>query len=247
MDYRRIFSGTLSISGRLMSNFYPICERFASSAKTIALLGALNQPLFLSSVRIMETRSSQHMGPVMSIFLIRMMVRPIRHEQGRWSTVTVAYVQWIQLVLRKHASRSTTRLERSQSQVWEWAAFPANRFSYLTSKAYSMPRIFSSFFCAGVAEYGQLYSLIGLYGGLTIVFQWICPILVQIFFKLCMRTRNNVSIIDNAAPTWQVPHSPSLSQPSPSSCQFFVLDYHDNQLLCKVYSCFYDITFQRVA
>ena len=64
-----------------------------------------------------------------------------------------------------------------------------------------MPRIFSSFFRAGVAEYGQLYSLIGLYGGLTIVFQWICPILVQIFFKLCMRTRNNVSIIDNAAPT----------------------------------------------
>ena len=46
MNYRRIFSSTLSISGRLMSNFYPICERFASSAKTIGFARGIKSTSF---------------------------------------------------------------------------------------------------------------------------------------------------------------------------------------------------------
>ena len=46
MDYRRIFSSTLSISGRLMSNFYPICERFPSSAKTVGFARGIKSTSF---------------------------------------------------------------------------------------------------------------------------------------------------------------------------------------------------------
>jgi hypothetical protein len=48
--------------------------------------------------------------------------------------------------------------------------------------------------------------LLGLYGGLTIVFKWICPILVQLFFKLFKRTQNRVSIIDDTVPAQRVPN-----------------------------------------
>ena len=57
------------------------------------------------------------------------------------------------------------------------------------------PYLCSYTYIQKIDSFQTITVLLGLYGGLAIVFQWICPILVQIFFKLCMRTQNSVSII----------------------------------------------------
>ena len=107
-------------------------------------------------------------------------------------------------------SRNMTRFSHSSTVgelishlfVQDWT----NTVNYTLYFGNCSPYLCSYTHIQKVDSFQTITVLLGLYGGLAIVFQWICLILEQIFFKLCMRTQNSVSVISDALTTVTVRH-----------------------------------------